>query len=189
MKVYFVEQKIRDDHDSTKKRGQINNFEKKIDALSAKYGENGLVGYFYFIDPELNKNKRYYENEIKALSKAYGVKLYLVYGKEFFESIGENSAWEEILDYLRRWKKEVPEFPEINFDLNPEISFVELKDLEPKDFRKILSNEEIFEQIVMTLFPTGQTLELLLRHFKSKSSERQIYKTISELIEARLKLY
>ena len=28
--IYFVEQKVRDDHDSTKKRGQINNFEKKL---------------------------------------------------------------------------------------------------------------------------------------------------------------
>ena len=29
-KVYFIEQKVRDDHDSTKKRGQIQNFEKKL---------------------------------------------------------------------------------------------------------------------------------------------------------------
>jgi len=27
--IYFIEQKIRDDHDSTKKRGQLSNFEKK----------------------------------------------------------------------------------------------------------------------------------------------------------------
>ena len=31
---YFVEQKVRDDHDSTKKRGQISNFEKKLDKQS-----------------------------------------------------------------------------------------------------------------------------------------------------------
>lgn len=188
-KVYFVEQKIRDDHDSTKKRGQISNFEKKIDALSEIYGEKDLVGYFYFVDPELNKNKRYYETKIRELETAYGVKLHLVYGSEFFESIGEKSTWFEILDYLKRWKNEVPDFPEINFDLNPQVSFDELKELELKDFRKIFSNEEIFEQIVMTLFPTGETLRLLLRHFKAKSSERQIYKTLAELIEARLKLY
>ena len=29
-KIYFVEQKIRDDHDSTKKRGQTDNFEDKL---------------------------------------------------------------------------------------------------------------------------------------------------------------
>ncbi len=33
-KVYFIEQKIRDDHDSAKKRGQIQNFNKKLDSLT-----------------------------------------------------------------------------------------------------------------------------------------------------------
>jgi hypothetical protein len=28
--IYFIEQKVRDDHDSTKKRGQLRNFEKKL---------------------------------------------------------------------------------------------------------------------------------------------------------------
>ncbi len=31
---YFVEQKIRDDHDSTKKRGQVRNFESKLEILA-----------------------------------------------------------------------------------------------------------------------------------------------------------
>jgi len=31
---YFVEQKVRDDHDSTKKRGQISNLEKKARNLT-----------------------------------------------------------------------------------------------------------------------------------------------------------
>ena len=30
---YFIEQKVRDDHDSTKKRGQISNFEAKLEFL------------------------------------------------------------------------------------------------------------------------------------------------------------
>ena len=47
---FFVEQKIRDDHDSTKKRGQIKNFEAKLDWLY-KTHRNNLVGIFYFVDP------------------------------------------------------------------------------------------------------------------------------------------
>lgn len=35
---YLVEQKIRDDHDSTKKRGQFENFRSKILHLSQKHG-------------------------------------------------------------------------------------------------------------------------------------------------------
>jgi hypothetical protein len=47
--IYFVEQKVRDDHDSTKKRGQIGNFEKKINALLKTYKETELKCYTYFI--------------------------------------------------------------------------------------------------------------------------------------------
>jgi Holliday junction resolvase-like predicted endonuclease len=50
-KVYFIEQKVRDDHDSTKKRGQIQNFEKKLDLMLTMFAEQELVGIFYFIDP------------------------------------------------------------------------------------------------------------------------------------------
>lgn len=31
--IFLVEQKIRDDHDSTKKRGQYSNFKKKVDLI------------------------------------------------------------------------------------------------------------------------------------------------------------
>lgn len=40
-----------------------------------KYDEKNLVGIFYFIDPELKKNKNYYDAELKRMSKAYGVEL------------------------------------------------------------------------------------------------------------------
>lgn len=54
-KVYFIEQKIRDDHDSTKKRGQIENFEKKLNEMISKYGERNLVGISYFIGIKFKK--------------------------------------------------------------------------------------------------------------------------------------
>ena len=136
-KIYFVEQKVRDDHDSTKKRGQIQNFEKKLNEMINKYGEKNLVGVFYFIDPELKKNKNYYEAELKRMSKDYGVTLNLDYGKELFEFLGHSEIWKEILKYLEEWKKEIPEFPETNFDLDAESSFEEIKDLNPSLFRTI----------------------------------------------------
>jgi hypothetical protein len=58
-RIIFIEQKVRDDHDSTKKRGQISNFENKIHSLLEKYDKK-LSCYFYFIDPDLNKNRNYY---------------------------------------------------------------------------------------------------------------------------------
>ncbi len=185
-KIYFVEQKVRDDHDSTKKRGQIQNFEKKLNEMINKYGEKSLIGIFYFIDPELKKNKNYYDTELKRMSKAYGVGLHLFYGEELFAFLGHVEIWQEILKYLKEWKKEIPELPETNFDLNAESSFEEIKDLNPAWFRSIFEIDEIFNDIVLTIFPQKKTLKLLLEHYESKSNEKTIYKTLSELIKNRI---
>jgi len=98
--TYFVEQKIRDDHDSTKKRGQIDNFEKKLNVLISQYGENNMHGYFYFIDPDLTKNKNFYQSELAKMSTAYAVVLHLCYGNEFFDKISEQGMWAEIIQHL-----------------------------------------------------------------------------------------
>ena len=41
----------------------------------------------------------------------------------------------------------------MNFDLNTESSFEEIKDLNPAYFRTLLYNDEIFIEIILTLFP------------------------------------
>jgi hypothetical protein len=37
-----------------------------------------------------------------------------------------------MLSWLKNWKDSLPEFPQINFDSNPEKSFNEIKNLEIK---------------------------------------------------------
>jgi len=184
--IYFIEQKIRDDHDSTKKRGQIQNFEKKLNEMINTYDEKNIIGIFYFIDPDLKKNKNYYKNELEKMSKDYGVKLYLFYGDELFIYINQNNTWLEILKYLKQWKLEIPDFPETNFDQNAYTSFEEIKDLSPVLYRALLNNEEVYTNIVLTLFPEKQTLKLLLDYFKERSSERIIYKTIYQILAEKL---
>lgn len=186
-KIYFVEQKIRDDHDSTKKRGQIQNFEKKLNEMVELYGEKNLVGIFYFIDPDLQKNKNYYKVEIQKMSQDYGVELQLFYGKELFEYLKQGDIWNEILNYLEKWKKEIPDFPETNFDTNPNTSFEEIKDLSPSLYRNLFRDDEIFNEIVLTIFSEKKTLKLLLNYFNAKANEKVIYKTISTMLEERLK--
>ncbi len=83
---YFIDQRMRDDHDGAKKRGQIDNFERKLEALIYLCGKN-IQGYFYFIDESLNKNQNYYKEELQKLSVGYGVPLSLCYGKELFENL------------------------------------------------------------------------------------------------------
>jgi len=141
------------------------------------YSEDELIAIFYFIDPSLVKNKNFYIAELAKMTADYNVETQIFYGQPLFKYLGYNDIWEEVLDYLKEWKAEIPDFPEINFDLDAEHTFEEIKDLKPTIFRKLFSNEQIFEQIVLTLFPEKKTLELLLDYFNSKQAT--IYKTLA----------
>ena len=168
--LLFIEQKVRDDHDSTKKRGQFKNFKVKLDYLVANESFDTLRSYIYFIDSSLTKNKNYYTSEIEKLRTKYVSSINLVYGGELFEHEDMGSVWkEEIMSFLLKWREGLPEFPEINFDLDPNFTFNEIKDLSPNIYKKLLSNDEIIETIFPILFPTGDTLKLLKDYFHSKS--------------------
>lgn len=175
---YFVEQKVRDDHDSTKKRGQISNFEKKLETIIKLYGDDNLYGFFYFIDPDLIKNKNYYTDELKKMSTDYGVSVNISYGKDFFESINLSAVWDEIIVNLKRWKSELPDTPEINFDIEATNSFEEIKDLSASIYRKLFDNEELYNEIVLTIFPDKKVLKLLLNYFRQKKAK--VYQTLVE---------
>ena len=180
-KVIFIEQKIRDDHDSTKKRGQVENFTKKIDVLISEYDEKNLRCFFFFIDDSLQKNKNYYEEKMREISKQYGIEVKLVYGRDLFDSVGLSKAWDEIISHLTKWREELPDLPEINFDIDAEETFNEIRDLSPSDFIKLFSNKDL-DVIIRTLFPTGETLELLADYFEKKSEDKKVYKTIFNLL-------
>jgi len=186
-KYYFIEQKVRDDHDSTKKRGQVNNFETKLEILYKKHGRK-LVGIMYFIDPDLMKNKNYYHQELDRLKKFYGVELYLFYGKELFDYLKRSDIWNDMLSWLNQWKDSLPELPEINFDTTPQESFKEIKDLDLRYWRKFLENEKLWsEGIVKAIFREGTTLKLLLKYFSTHDSVP--YRILTDLLGRRLKQF
>lgn len=184
---YFIEQKVRDDHDSTKKRGQTSNFETKLEALSKQHRDN-LVGIMFFIDPDLLKNKNYYLEELKKFEQFYGVTLHLFYGRELFEFLGYPRVWDDVLSWLERWKRSLPDLPEINFDRNPHQSFSEIKDLEVRCWRKILENDKLWEESIMrAIFRDGSTLRLLAEFFETQESTS--YKNLSLLLKQKLAKY
>lgn len=183
-KVYLIEQKIRDDHDSSKKRGQIQNFEDKIGVMINNYEESSLIVIFYFIDPDMDKNKKYYGSEISKLRSSYNIQVELFYGSELFNFIGNIDAWNEILEYLERWKEQIPDIPEINFDIEAEKNFEEIKDLSPRVYRKLFSDDKIFDQIILTIFPEKKTLQLLSDYFENK--DQSIYKYLASQLTSKL---
>lgn len=54
-KIVLIEQKIRDDHDSSKKQGQVENYEYKRTVLKTKYSNVFCV--FWFVDNSFAKIK------------------------------------------------------------------------------------------------------------------------------------
>lgn len=160
--VYLIEQKIRDDHDSTKKRGQYSNFRKKYYLLKQKYPQKKIDATMWFIDDGLVKNKNYYNSE--ALSEPQkDIKIRILYGEELFTRLfGRTDVWDEICSYLSRNKAErsdeILSIPD--FDTSPEmkIAIQQLKTKERTLYNKLTSNKPEYVQLRAELFPTGQNL-------------------------------
>jgi len=181
--VYFIEQKVRDDHDSSKKRGQFTNFEKKITALITKYQETKLKCFLYFIDPSFSKNKRYYSSAVLKVETDYNITTKLCYGKELWDEIKHPEVWVELLKYLEKWKKEIPDMPSVNLDIDPESTFEEIKTINVSIFRRLFNNTKICKEILPIIFPEKKTLVLLQEYFIQQEEQHSIYKTLSHIIK------
>lgn len=161
-KICLIEQKIRDDHDSTKKRGQYDNFRKKYTALKEKYSGHEVIAVMWFIDDSLRKNRKYYTE--RAESEALpGVSIHIIYGGELFKVIfGRPDVWEEICAHLSRNKsersREILTVPD--FDTSPEIltALRRLKAENTKLYSRLLSSRPEYIQLRAELFPSGFNL-------------------------------
>ncbi len=185
--LYMIEQKVRDDHDSTKKVGQFDNFEEKYYALTTRFPHYNIVPIMWFIDDSLEKNKRYYLSRMESMAADYGCTPHLYYGEQMFVSYGgigcfPDEMWKETLQYLERWKDTLPDMPEINFDAKAESVFLEIKDLPPIVYRKLFNNPDIIRQIFPIIFPEGIVLRMLSGYFMDK--REPIYTKLSTLARA-----
>ena len=160
--VFLIEQKIRDDHDSTKKRGQYQNFKKKYSLLKRLNAYSRINATMWFIDDSLVKNKRYYLEEAGEETLS-GVEINILYGRELFVNVlNRPDVWDELCSYLARNKRERSE--EIltipDFDTSDEIheAIMKLRRNEPRLYEKLLSNKPEYVQLRNELFPTGHNL-------------------------------
>lgn len=163
--VFLIEQKIRDDHDSTKKRGQFQNFKKKYTLLKNEYPSYNIDATMWFIDKSLVKNRNYYQSEAEANS-SNGINLHVLYGEDLFIEIFDRiDIWNEICTYLKKNKQErsdeILTIPD--FDTSPEMltALKKLKSNEPNLYKKLVSNKPDYIQLREELFPTGHNLNLL----------------------------
>lgn len=116
------------------------------------------------------------------------IDLFLFYGKELFDYLKHPEIWENILSWLKEWKNSLPTFPEIDFDNKPHESFEEIKELTPSIWKKLLKNENLWEEgIIKALFKKGETLKLLLDFFEKQ--KKKDYQQLAKLLTERLKKY
>ena len=162
--IYLIEQKIRDDHDSTKKRGQYDNFSKKYSLLRKHYPHSVIKAIMWFIDDSLRKNKKYYL-EMAASEPDKSINISVVYGGELFTDIlGRPDVWEELCSHLVRNKRdrsnEVLSIPD--FDTSPEIlkALIRLIKEHKNLYAKLISSRPEYMQLRNELFPTGRNLLL-----------------------------
>ncbi len=190
-RCYFIEQKVRDDHDSTKKRGQISNFEDKLEVLCQRYGSHRLIGIMYFIDDSLHKNQAFYEDELEKMGSTYGVELYLFYGRELFAYLGKPMLWDQMVKWLQQWRQGIPDLPEVNMDLDPQGSFQALRCMKLRYWRKLLDNETLWKEgVVKVLFPKGDTLVKVAEYFQAQGDEGlEPYRRMAVRLRERLEQY
>lgn len=156
--VYLIEQKIRDDHDSTKKRGQFQNFKKKYMLLKRQFPNCEINATMWFIDDGLVKNKKYYisetvENCVDRITQN------ILYGEELFTLIFDREdVWNEICDYLKRNKQErsndILTIPDFDTSIEMLEALIKLQTNDAKLYRKLTSDKPEYIQLRQELFPT-----------------------------------
>lgn len=164
--IFMVEMKIRDDHDSTKKRGQYSNFKKKINLLRKKHPNSHIDASMWFVDDSLIKNKRYYEEEMSK--ETYNnVTLHLYYGKDFFASLNEGEkAWNELMEYLKncRASKKYSDVNIPDFGSSKEI-YDALKKLPRKYLNKLFTDNDQYRELRNDLFSGGDNLKKIREEY------------------------
>ncbi len=176
--VYFAEQKVRDDHDSTKKTGQMDNFLEKERVITHENPGKSCKGFFYFIDPSLKKNRNYYYYRLKEESI---IASELSYGSEFFDSIEMTNEWNEIITHLTIWRDNLPDMLNLNFDTF-EGAFDEVKELQPSIWKKLFTHTKIIEEIFPIIFPNGTLLNNIYRDKINVSSWIEVSQTIKNYL-------
>jgi hypothetical protein len=201
--ILLIEQKMRDDHDSTKREGQFNNFEKKIRYLLNKLIDGKhLHAIMYFVDPDQKKNKNYYRGRsdqfMAQIKQGKNISILILYGEELFNFIHENISsicinWDTLISWLQQWKKRLSsgQVTQVNWETEDIISEMKaLAQKRPALFSKLASQTVLWEEgVIQALFPTGSGLEAVYKELERNSRNSQSRKAAEQLRESIRKYY
>lgn len=149
----------------------------------------------WFIDDKVKKNENYYLERMEKMKNKYKkCNPKLCYGKELFDNkkgISElpDTAWSEIMENLKIWKTSYKSF---DLDLDKTVSehMDEIKSIKPEVFIRIFDNKEVVDDILPTIFSTGEALEQYAEFLKLKNKKEysSLIEKINEYKKKRAKM-
>ncbi|WGI36772.1 hypothetical protein [Mesomycoplasma lagogenitalium] len=90
--LYIAEVKVRDNHDSTKRIGQISNLLSKSKKIKSKFSSYKIHSLIYFIDETERKNYSFYINEYDKYKENFN-SFNVFYGDELFKHLNIIDNW------------------------------------------------------------------------------------------------
>lgn len=172
--IIFIEQKILDNHDSTKKTGQLRNFQEKATVIQRTYPSYDIYGFEWFIDDTQVKNGSNWQThneEFEIEHPEYKNKLFVVYGTGLEDKLSEitdidHSGMLTSFDtFMKNWHlSHGKDLPELEFDKYPMDVVERLKLYSYKKVYDMLTNEELREQIHPIIFPNNQVYRAYLEY-------------------------
>lgn len=203
-RILLIEQKMRNDHDSTKRVGQFSNFEKKIRYVLNKIiniNHSYLYAIMYFVDPKQRKNMKYYQEQSKQLTtyftsiKNINIKIEILYGNELFEFLSGVSSicisWDTLISWLQQWKSQLSRGQLIQVNWETEDILSEMKALareNPAIFSKLTEQRILWEEgVIRALFPTGSGLEAICEELNSIQNPRS--RKVAEQLRKSIEKY
>lgn len=178
--IYMIEQKAKDDHDSSNRLAQLKSFIKKYETVVALYPGIEVVPIFYFLDSRFYKNKKYFQKQIELSGKGDTCKL--LYEEELFSFLGLENPLDGIKENFKRVREEMGSERSINFDLHPRVAANYLLSKKKSVLMRIFSNPNLVDFMTDTIFPSGDTFKTLV----SDLNLREGYEDLVALITASI---
>lgn len=173
-KVALIEQKVRDDHDSSKKKGQIENFNAKKTALRQDF--NNFYCSSWFIDDGLRKNQSYYAQQLTdPYELCYGTEI-----ETFLELIFDDDRAKGFVTTLGTYLDEYHQYASNTILEN---IYIDYTALQPKALYNLLSAKNRRNEIAHFFFRDCIPYKEMLNTYKNKRNTGYVPNVIKLLEE------
>ena len=150
-KTILIEMKVRDDHDSTKKVSQVNNFNIKMEYLIRNY--SNVIGVMWFVDPSFSKNSNYYKGIIGIEKVLYGVDI-----EEFLRNIFGDNRCDGLFDFIVQITMA---YNQTNHTTYTESLNIDYHKLSSMQLRNLISNRFLYKDAIKFFLGNVELQELL----------------------------